>query len=172
MFVEGFYSARVFTQADGCISFQYLYSTRVSLGFSRKRMLKSVRGLLRENDSQVEMGRKQDWAERTSDYSPDLTEFQPSQYGTPSDDDSERSPVLVRSPRVLAVIVMAGAAWEGPVLGQGLKAMAAGSAQGLVFEWQVLSLERSEWCLSPGSFEIYLIISEKNVSFKKSWTEH
>lgn len=40
----------------------------VSLGLSRKRMLRSVRELLRENDSQMEMGRKQDWAERTPDY--------------------------------------------------------------------------------------------------------
>lgn len=100
-------------QADDCMPFQYRCSTRVSLGFFRKRMLKSVRGLLRDNDSGVEMGRKQDWAERTSDYRPDLTEFQPRRDGTRSDDDAESRPTPVRSPRVLAVIVTAGLLGKG-----------------------------------------------------------
>lgn len=57
----------------------------------------------------------------------------------------------------LAVIVMAGLPGEGPVLGQGLKGVAAGGAWRLVFERQGLSLERSEWCLSRGSFEICVL---------------
>lgn len=109
---------------------------------------------MRENDSPAEMGRRQEWAEGTSDYSPGLTEFQPRRYGTRSDGGSERSPTLVRGP---CCDRHGRAAGEGPVLGQGLKGVAAGGARRLVFERQGLSLERSEWCLSRGSFEICVL---------------
>lgn len=55
-------------QENGLMTCQHHCLICVSLGLSRKRMLRSVRELLRENDSQMEMGRKQDWAERTPDY--------------------------------------------------------------------------------------------------------
>lgn len=81
-------------------------------------MMNSVRECLRENDSPGEMGRRQDRAERTSDYSPDLTQLQPRQHGTRSDRESERSPALVRGPRVLTVIVVAGLPGQGSSWGR------------------------------------------------------
>lgn len=110
-----------------------------------------LRELLREDDSQMErkeagLGRKKHWLQSRPDWVPQKT----MEIG--SDDDSWRNPVLLWSQR-----------------GWIREAVTAGSAQGTAFlaaEWQVLSLERFEWCLLPGLFKSYLII-QKNVSFKK-----
>lgn len=68
------------------------------------------------------MGRRQEWAEGTSDYSPGLTEFQPRRYGTRSD-GMELGVTAGRrgAPRwseALAVIVMAGLPGKGQSWGR------------------------------------------------------